>query len=69
MQNTFDYDNLLSYSAIIGQEKILANLRINGHSPMFYLPISSLPVVYSIGAYFDNLVCELSMFNCYNKTW
>ena len=43
--------------------------RIDSHSPMFYLPIFSLPVIYSIGAYFDNLVRKLSLLICYNKTW
>ena len=53
---------LILYSAIIGQGKIL---EIDCHLPMFYLPIFSLPVIYSIGAYFDNLMLELlSMLDC-----
>ena len=30
--------------------------RIDGYSPMFYLPIFSLVIIYSIGTYFDSLV-------------
>ena len=33
--------------------------------PMFYLSTFSLPVIYSIGAYFDNIACELLMLSCY----
>ena len=48
------------YSAIIGQGK---NWRI-------CLPILSLPIIYSIGTYFDNVVHKLSTLRCYyNKTW
>ena len=32
---------------------------------MFYLPIFSLPVIYSLGTYFDNLMLELLLtLNC-----
>ena len=35
-----------------------------------YLPIFSLPVIYSIGAYLDNLMPEFLLLSCcYNKTW
>ena len=36
---------------------------------MFYLPIFFLPVIFSMGAYFDTLVRDLSLLSCcYNKT-
>ena len=49
----------ISYCAIIWWGKILMNL---GHLPMLYLPIFSLPVIYSIGSYFGNLMLELLLY-------
>ena len=51
-----------SYSTIIEWRKILANLA-NWlsliHQCFTYVPIFSLPIIYSIGAYFDIFVLEL----------
>ena len=42
---------------------------IDCHSPLSYLPIFSLPIMYSIDTYFDNVVCKLLMLSRrYNKT-
>ena len=38
--------------------------RIDCHLPMFYLPIVSLAVIYSVGASFDNLVRKLLTLSC-----
>ena len=53
--------NDIPYSAIIGWGKYWRIWQIDCHSPMFYLPILSLRVIYSIGAYSDNLVRELRL--------
>ena len=53
---------------LYGGKKYWQILRIDCHSPMFYLPILFLTVIYSIGAYFDNVVRKLLTLSCcYNK--
>ena len=52
------------YNVIIGRGKYWRIWRIDSHLLMFNPPIFSLPVIYPIGAYFDNLVLELMMLNC-----
>ena len=59
----------IPYSTIIGWGKYWRMWWIDCHSPMFYLPILSLPLIYSISAYFDNLVRKLSTLSCYTKMW
>ena len=62
-------ENVLLYSASIGREKYWRIGRIDCHLPMFYLPVFSLPVIYSIGTTLI-LVPELWLLSCcYNKTW